>query len=458
MQAMEGCTKKEADNIKQNQIFGIEHEEKAFGLATTNMLIHGDGNSNIRQSNCFEELRWIKEANINVVLMNPPYNATKADVPKQFSDTWNKETKTSEGKKSDPTKGFYFVYETAKAVKQNNGKLLCLLPLACAIGSDSIIAEYKAKMLEEHTLEAVFTLPAEIFYPGASASACCMVFALNTPHPKDKETFFGFYKNDGFIKKKCTGRVDINNQWDSIEKYWLESYINKKVQEGFSVMHKVSASDEWLAEAYMKTKYPEETEFAKSFKKTIRNFLSYVIGNNENYELDNKPSSVKQKTLNPSGWREFNVGKLLKCETTAHLIKTESGNINYVSRSALNNGVSKLVSDDDYEVNASNCITIGAEGMYAFYQDKPFVSGVKIYTLRHEKMNQYNAMFLCTVLNEEVYRYNYGRARILDNIKVENIKLPALSDGINEYGKPKYKPDWKFMEDYIKSLPYGNLI
>ena len=48
-------------NIKKNQLFGIEQEEKAFGLATTNMLIHNDGKSNVINASCFNKSTWINE-------------------------------------------------------------------------------------------------------------------------------------------------------------------------------------------------------------------------------------------------------------------------------------------------------------------------------------------------------------------------------------------------------------
>ena len=48
--AMDDCdTEEEREDVKKNQIFGIEYEEGAFGLSSTNMLIHGDGNSNVVQ-------------------------------------------------------------------------------------------------------------------------------------------------------------------------------------------------------------------------------------------------------------------------------------------------------------------------------------------------------------------------------------------------------------------------
>jgi type I restriction-modification system DNA methylase subunit len=75
-QALNNCENdKEKKEIKQQHIFGIELEEKAFGLSTTNMLIHGDGNSNVINGSCFDKSQWIKDANINTILMNPPYNA-----------------------------------------------------------------------------------------------------------------------------------------------------------------------------------------------------------------------------------------------------------------------------------------------------------------------------------------------------------------------------------------------
>ena len=53
-----GKTEKEAKELKEivkkQHIFGIEIEDNAYGLATTNMLIHGDGNSNIKYDSCFK--------------------------------------------------------------------------------------------------------------------------------------------------------------------------------------------------------------------------------------------------------------------------------------------------------------------------------------------------------------------------------------------------------------------
>ena len=87
-EAMDDCnTESEREKIKSSQIYGIEYEETAFGLATTNMLIHGDGNSNIKQGNCFLELKELSTKGINVVLMNPPYNAQRKHCDPEYVES-----------------------------------------------------------------------------------------------------------------------------------------------------------------------------------------------------------------------------------------------------------------------------------------------------------------------------------------------------------------------------------
>ncbi len=259
-------TDAERKKVKEEQIYGIEFDDSVYGLATTNMLIHGDGNSNIRGGSCFDLGDWMADTNSNLVLMNPPYNASKSQVPKPFANTWGKSS-------TDPTKGLYFVKFVADKVKQ--GRLLSLLPMQCAIKTDGIIGDIKQEMLDEHTLDAVFSFPIDMFYPGASAVACCMVFDLGKPHPKNYETFFGYYREDGFEKRKGIGRVDVNDKWDVIEKDWVNLYEHRATKAGMSVTKKVTAADEWCAEAYMETDYSSLSN--NDFIKTIKDFVAYLV-------------------------------------------------------------------------------------------------------------------------------------------------------------------------------------
>ncbi|WP_075877876.1 HsdM family class I SAM-dependent methyltransferase [Merdibacter massiliensis] len=285
--------------VKKEHIFGVEVEEKAYGLSTTNMLIHGDGNSNIKFGSCFDCEEFIKSADPDIVLMNPPYNAKPIGIPENYKRNWGK---AKEGKE-DPTKGLVFIHYLSDVVEDINKerektnkprktvKLAVLLPVSAAIGTSAIIENEKSEMLSKNTLEAVFTLPNEIFYPGASACACCMLFTLGKPHTKIdgtvNETFFGYCKDDGFKKKKNLGRIeqfDENNNsiWKTIEEEWLYLFNNKKAIDGKSATAVVDGKSEWLCEAYMKTDYSKLTE--KDFQQTINDYLSYLVKEGHIYE------------------------------------------------------------------------------------------------------------------------------------------------------------------------------
>lgn len=280
--AMDDCdTEEERENVKKNQIFGIEYEDGAFGLSSTNMLIHGDGNSNVIQDSMFKRGKWIQDNDINIVLMNPPYNATKKCCDPQYTKDW------SANKKEDPSKGFHFVEWVARHVSANC-KMAVLLPMQAAIGNSANVKAFKKKMLDHYTLDAVFSLPNEMFYPGASAVACCMIFDLSQKHERaNRDTFFGYFKDDMFIKRKSLGRVektdaDGNSLWVKTEEMWLDLYKNKRSVPGLSVMKQVKYNDEWLAEAYMETDYTTLDE--SDFQETINAYLAYLIKEGNIYE------------------------------------------------------------------------------------------------------------------------------------------------------------------------------
>ena len=122
--------------------------------------------------------------------MNPPYNAKPIGISERYKKNWGK----AKDGKEDPTKGLVFIHYLSDVIaeinkeRENNDeqkktvKLAVLLPVSAAIGTSKIIENEKIEMLKSNTLEAVFTLPNEIFYPGASASACCMLFTLSLIH------------------------------------------------------------------------------------------------------------------------------------------------------------------------------------------------------------------------------------------------------------------------------------
>ena len=288
------------ENVKKNHIFGIENEERAYGLSTTNMLIHGDGNSNIKFGSCFDCKEFIKQADPDIILMNPPYNAKPIGIPTSYKTSWTAKEKNGT---TDPTKGMVFIEYVSDVIQEMNEarekagkarkyvKMAVLLPVAAAIGTGTRLTQMKHKMLENNTLDAVFTLPNEIFYPGASACACCMVFTVGKPHIKADgtvdETFFGYYKEDGFKKKKNLGRIeqfesDGTSKWRTIENDWLKLFHNKPVVDGLTAKAEINGDAEWLCEAYMKTDFTKLCE--DDFQDSLNKYLAFLMKEGKLYE------------------------------------------------------------------------------------------------------------------------------------------------------------------------------
>jgi hypothetical protein len=118
-------------------------------------------------------------------------------------------------------------------------------------------------------------MPPEVFYP-VGVVTCIMVFTAGVPHAtSSKKTWFGYWREDGFIKIKNLGRVDRDHTWPTIRKRWIESYRNREVHPGESVTAMVGAKDEWVAEAYMETDYSTLTQ--KDLERVLLDHALFVL-------------------------------------------------------------------------------------------------------------------------------------------------------------------------------------
>ena len=100
------------------------------------------------------------------------------------------------------------------------------------------------------------SMPVELFHNSKTiVVTCVMVFTAHRPHPTGKKTWFGYWRDDGYVKTKHKGRDDINQTWGVIKKRWVDSYRSREVINGISVLHEVGAHDEWCARAYLETDY-----------------------------------------------------------------------------------------------------------------------------------------------------------------------------------------------------------
>ncbi len=150
---------------------------------------------------------------------------------------------------------------------------IVIVPMSCAISPHP----KREELLEHHTLDAVMSMPTDLFYPVGTVT-CIMVFKAHIPHAQtNQKTWLGYWKDDGFVKTKHKGRIDQNETWDNIKKRWVESYRNRDNIAGESVKEYLSCNDEWCAEAYMETDYSDISE--NIFEDTVKNYMIFKLRN-----------------------------------------------------------------------------------------------------------------------------------------------------------------------------------
>lgn len=151
-------------------------------------------------------------------------------------------------------------------------------------------------------------------------------------------------------------------------------------------------------------------------------------------------------------WSEYKLGDLFKIEKGCRLTKAdmEVGNDNYLGAIDSNNGVRQKIKAD--YLWPANCITVNYNGSVgeAFYQSEPFWASDDVNVLYPNgwELKKYIGMFIATVIKVERPKYNYGRKWTKTIMEKSIIKLPTKDA----------KPDFEYMENYIRSLPYADRI
>ena len=421
-----GASEIERLKILENSLIGVEQEPSMFALAVSNMILRGDGKTNLYQGSCFDDEIFNQIKNkATAGFINPPYSQKGENLHE-----WN------------------FVIQLLNAL-QKNATGIIIVPMSLAIAPHPL----REQILREHRLEAVMSMPNDLFYPVGMVS-CIMVFTAHVPHDSDPhhESWFGYWKDDGFRKDKTQGRI-LTEKWSKVRREWIVNFTNKKITPGVSIRKKIGMNNEWCAEAYLETDFHNLNEI--DFIKNTVNLASFLFKNGKSemaeFLLKNKNSN-KKMSLDIKKWKWFNLGNLFTFEKGERLTKLDriSGDIPLITASENNNGIAGFISLENFENKKKifeNKITIDMF-FNVFYHDYKYFSDDNIHTLIPIKfeLNKYNALFLVTVLSKLKYKYAYGRQVRLMRLPFEKIKLPVDKKG---------NPDWQFMENYIKSLPYS---
>ncbi|GIZ16249.1 HsdM family class I SAM-dependent methyltransferase [Capnocytophaga catalasegens] len=249
---MAGNDKAKRENVRKNQICGCELRSDMFSYACASMRFRGDGKSNIYNGSCFNHAKNIADNHKpTVAFLNPPYDVGTAQQMQFIEHSLNV---------LDP---------------KTNGRVVAIVQMSCAFKNEKELIAVKNRILAKHHLKAVLSMPDDLFYP-VGVVTCIMVFEANKPN-EGRKTWFGYFKDDGFEKRKNLGRIDARNQYNNIKERWLSAYRNLDEIPGLSVRKEVKGEDEWCAEAYMETDYSTLTD--EDFIKKMRDYAAFLVQN-----------------------------------------------------------------------------------------------------------------------------------------------------------------------------------
>ena len=157
--------------------------------------------------------------------------------------------------------------------------------------------------------------------------------------------------------------------------------------------------------------------------------------------------------INTKLWASFRYDDIFEIRKGQRLTKADmlKGNLPYVGASDSFNGITTYVGQQAIHKGATITVSYDGSIAEAFYQPQSYWASDSVNVLypKNFELTPSIGLFLCTVIRQEKYRFNYGRKWHLERMRNSMIKLPVKLDG---------SPDWQFMEQYIQTLPYSSQV
>lgn len=246
MQEASKVSRSEIVKVVKTKLIGIETEPVTAALCVANMILRGDGKTGIKKMDAFEDAGFPFET-ADFALMNPPFPHKKTDDP--------------------PEK---FIDRALEALKRR-GLVAVIVPSSLLVKSDK--KDWRDSILKKHRLEAVFTLPTELFQPYASATTCIVVLRKGVAQGAHA-SFFCRITNDGFRLKKGV-RV---HQPGSVLAAALKHYKDRSELPEFCSLSSVDEEDgSWAPGAYIKASKLATDEAKELIGKVIRNRSAFIV-------------------------------------------------------------------------------------------------------------------------------------------------------------------------------------
>ncbi len=237
--------------IRRDQLFGIEQRNDMFTIATTNMILRGDGKSNLISGDFFAcPTGELQRNGCTVGMINPPYSQGSKENPELYEISFVKRLLDS------LTPG---------------ARCAAIVPQSAVTGKTKEEKQIKAEIMKRHTLEGTIMLQKDTFY-NVGTIPCIVVFTAGEPHPKDKVCKFINFEDDGFKVAPHIGLLETESAKDR-KQHLLDVWFDRmEAGTKFCVKSTAEADDEWLHSYYY---FNDEIPTEQDFDKTIADYLTF---------------------------------------------------------------------------------------------------------------------------------------------------------------------------------------
>lgn len=429
--------------IKQSQLLGVELNAEMFTLATTNMILRGDGSSRIEKGDAFNRPDWLyTDFKADRLLLNPPFSFVDNGLP-------------------------FLAYGLDKMERGGLGAII----IQDSIGSGKAVKLCK-EILSKHTMLASIKMPIDLFIPMAGVQTSVYIFQAHKKHDFENTVKFIDFRNDGYKRAK-RGIVEVScpiqRYQDIIKIYKAGKLAKSKINKEIWNLDEIYVEDfisengnDWNFEHHQSI---DTKPTLKDFQSTVTEYLNWdinqVLNDNHNNlqkkDLKDRLEKLEKQFISSGGnWLEFRLGDLFEKKTmlgvpkyAENLIENNDGyhifgqNISYQypQKVLLDEKYLHKV-DENYPILAytSSAAEIGMikESFYRTGDNGAFQG-----LIPKEKYNRYHILYFLTLL--ERYFSNFGYSTSMANIIDLNIELPVINNSIA----------LDFMESYIKIFELG---
>lgn len=419
--------------IKSEQMLGIEVLPSVYMLAVLNMILMGDGSSNIINEDSLKDFDGTYGGNndskfpADAFVLNPPYSASG--------------------------NGMVFVEKALSMMER--GYAAIIIQGSAGTGKAT---DYNKRILKRNTLLASIKMPEDLFVGKSSVQTYIYVFRVNEAHKKDDIVKFIDFSNDGYTRTNCK-KASCNLRDTDHAKERYEEVANL-VRFGKSKLHYLTEKEYYegtivpeSGKDWNQTAPIDTNPTLQDFKKTVNDYLTWEVSKLRRAQKEKNTDFQLSQKLQEIEFKEFKLCKLFDIQNTNsfNTDKLTSGNeYDYVTRTSINQGVLKETGFVNKEnINPAGTWSLGLLQMDFFYRKRPWYAGQFVRKIIPKiEITKNTVLFFTALLNKQKKKLLSVLVRDVDSVFLNTIvKLPVRNGEI----------DFAFIDDFITSIELSRL-